>query len=158
MSSLINKINLELNLNIDVIDLKESLLDVEKNLTISTVKSLNNDYFTQITRAYNENNQENKIPKELYNFFIKCNQLYNDWIYATTSFENKTLKMIEEKQSSGIDLMSEDELEQIKEAFFDDNQNIYESIEFLSSNLIINNLFRKYNKTLLKENIGILFQ
>lgn len=158
MSSLINKINLELNLNIDINDIKDSLLDVEKNLTISTVKSLNNDYFAQITRAYNENNQENQIPQELYNFFLKCNQLYNDWIYATTSFENKTLKMIEEKQASGINLMSEDELEQIKEAFFDDNQNIYESIEFLSSNLIINNLFRKYNKTLLKENIGILFQ
>lgn len=160
MNKLINEINTELNLNIsikNIEDLKESFLNIEKDLTIGVVKKLNNDYFPVFSQM-NSESIENDIYMEVKDFFLKCNGLYTEWTSAKDLFENKTLRVLDEKKSIGLNFMSDDELERINEVFYEENQNIYESIEFLSKNDLIESLMRKYNRKLLKENIQVLFQ
>jgi len=156
MEKLISTINMEENLHIDLNNLEESIKELEVDLTIKRVKSFNNNYFPHFTSILSKTDSSEKfIP--LKDFFNKCSGLYDEWINAKSLFENKTLRKIEENNNRGLSLLDNDEIKNIMDIFLDENQNIYESIEFLSKEELIEKMCRKYNTTLVKENINILF-
>ena len=150
MNKLINEININLNLNLSIENLRESILEIKKDLTIQLVKSLNENYFTVFTSIESNESEEYEVLK---NFFLECNSLYSQWTESKRIYEDKTLRAIEEKQNIGITFLSEEEIQNINEAFYDEKQNIYESIEFLSSQKLIDKLVRKHSRAILKENI-----
>lgn len=156
MDKLINRINEELNCNLDFKNLKESIIDLKKDFTIFKVKTLTNVFFPQFSSIVNEKENSSDFS-ELNNLFLESSSLYNDWLEAKVNFEDKTMRVLEDKNKSGINLLTKDEIENICEVFLDENQNIYESTEFLKKDSLIDKLCRKFNKTILKENINLLF-
>lgn len=156
MEKLISTINIEENLHIDLNNLEESIKELEIDITIKRVKSFNNNYFPHFTSILSktDNSEDYKALKEIFN---KCSGLYDEWINAKSLFENKTLRKIAENNNRGLSLLDNDEINNIMDIFLDENQNIYQSIEFLSKEELIEKMCRKYNTTLVKENINILF-
>lgn len=155
MKKLLDNMNANLELNFVPEMMRESILEVKRDLKISTVKSLNNDYFAMFSSIENDGSE---AYSQLKDFFMECNGLYNEWVESKRMFEDKTMRMIEEKKKIGIDFLTEEEVKNITEVFYKDDQNIYESIEFLSKSELIDKLTRSYNNKLVKENMHILFQ
>lgn len=123
--------------------------------TIEKAEIVSNEIFPLISKEL-ANADEEVQSKYVYllDFLNKINRFFENWVVAKDKFQATFVAEIEHKREQGIELLSQEEITIILNSFFEKDQNIHESIEFLEDPRTGNALLKNFNSVLMNENLS----